>query len=116
MNDEKIIKEIEYKIDCELDDIKDEIEKTMFYDEEDFYRELKVYVFVRSIKTNLQEFFLYNKDNKKLTDDFIKTILNKNFKFEDIYTFLFENNGTKFDFFINKVEIFGNIEHFLKNN
>lgn len=115
MNSEKTIKEIEFKINCELDDIKDEIEKRMFCNEEDFYRELKVYVFVRSIKTNLQEFFLYNKDNKKLIDNFIKTILDEDFKIEDIYAFLFENNGTKFDLFINKYEVFGNIEHFLQN-
>ena len=113
MVDEEKIQELNNKIQKEIDEIlyclQTEIETG---NEETIYRQAKLFVFAKSIKNNLKNFFIYNED---MTDNFIKTFLYEDNIVEKFYVYLYEKNGTKYDLFMDRVRLLDSIEFFLNN-
>ena len=103
--------------------LQEEIDKIVFYiqreiqtgTEETLYRETKLFVFAKSIKNNLENFFIYNEKKGDIVDKFVEIFLYEDNIVEKIYTYLYENNGTKYDLFMDKVRLLDSIEFFLNN-
>lgn len=103
--------------------LQEEIDKIVFYiqreiqtgTEETLYRETKLFVFAKSIKNNLENFFIYNENKEYIINRFVETFLYEDNIIEKIYTYLYENNGTKYDLFMDRVRLLDSIEFFLNN-
>ena len=103
--------------------LQEEIDKIVFYiqreiqtgTEETLYRETKLFVFAKSIKNNLENFFIYNENKEDIINRFVETFLYENNIVEKIYTYLYESNGTKYDLFMDRVRLLDSIEFFLNN-
>lgn len=103
--------------------LQEEIDKIVFYiqreiqtgTEETLYRETKLFVFAKSIKNNLENFFIYNENKEDIINRFVETFLYEDDIVEKTYTYLYENNGTKYDLFMDRVRLLDSIEFFLNN-
>lgn len=103
--------------------LQEEIDKIVFYiqreiqtgTEETLYRETKLFVFAKSIKNNLENFFIYNENKEDIINRFVETFLYEDDIVEKIYTYLYESNGTKYDLFMDRVRLLDSIEFFLNN-
>ncbi len=116
MVDKIEIKKISDKLQEEIDNISYYIQKEVETGtEETLYREAKLFVFAKSIKNNLENFFIYNEKKGDIVDRFVETFLYEDNIVEKIYTYLYENNGTKYDLFMDKVRLLDSIEFFLNN-
>ena len=108
------IKKIEDKLQDEIDNIAYYIQREVKTGtEETLYREAKLFVFAKSIKNNLDNFFIYNEKNSYIIDKFTETFLYEDNIIEKIYTYLYESNGTKYDLFMDRVRLLDSIQFFL---
>lgn len=115
-----IIQKIKEKLQEEIDDILSNLKEEMKSGTEDtIYRNAKLFVFAKSIKTNIQGFTL-ELEKSHLLNDFINSLENDendhrgNF-IETLYVWLYESNGTKYDLFMDRIRLLEYIEQFLKS-
>lgn len=103
--------------------IQEEINEILYYlqnemetgNEETIYRQTKLFVFAKSLKNNLENFFIYNEGKQEIINNFIETFLYEDNIIEKIYSYLYENNGTKYDLFMDRVKLLDSVEFFLNH-
>ena len=116
MIDKEELQKLNNKIQEEIDEILYCLQNEMETgNEETIYRQAKLFVFAKSIKNNLVNFFIYNENNQNIINSFIETFLYEDDIIEKIYTYLYENNGAKYDLFMDKVRLLDSIEFFLSH-
>lgn len=113
MVDEDTLKKIQKKLQEEIDTIGYFMQEEMETGNEDtLYRQAKLFVFAKSIQTNLQSaFFWFNDD---ITEKFVNSFLNEKNFVEKLYTHLYENSGTELDLFMDRMVLLDNIKFYLK--
>lgn len=102
----------------EIDDIINNLRNEVQTGTEDtIYRNAKLLVFAKSIKTNLQG-IMAELENNNILNDFINYVkynnTNDNF-IERLYIWLYENNGTKYDLFMDRIRLLEYVIQFIKN-
>lgn len=105
---------LQEEIDSILNDLRDEVQTGT---EDTIYRNAKLLVLAKSIKTNLQG-IMAELENNNILNNFIDYVkynnTNDNF-IEKLYIWLYENNGTKYDLFMDRVRLLEYIIQFIKN-
>ena len=77
------------------------------------YRYARLFVLAKSIMNNL-DFILKELSKINLDSKLIDTLCENNNFVEELYVWLYENNGDKYDFFMDKNRIATYIEYFVK--
>mgnify|MGYP003295184564 CR=1 FL=1 len=109
-----LMKQIKNKLQEEIDTIQGYVQREVETGAEDtLYRECKLFVFAKSVYNHIED-FISNKEEKD-TQVIIDMFLKRNNIIEEIYSFLYEKNGTKYDLFMNKDEIIGGIDFFINH-
>lgn len=105
---------LQEEIDNIFNDLRNEVQTGT---EDTIYRNAKLLVFAKSIKNNLQG-IMAELENNNILDDFINYVkydnTNDNF-IERLYIWLYENNGTKYDLFMDRIRLLEYVIQFIKN-
>ena len=111
-----LMKQIQNKLQEEVDTIKGYVEKESMAETQDtFYRECKLYVFGKAVLNHIENLIISKEEKGEDITTLTNMFLNRKNIIEEIYSFLYEKNGTKYDLFMNKEEIVGGIEFFTNN-
>ena len=116
MIDEEELQKLNNKIQEEINEILYYLQNEMETgNEETIYRQTKLFVFAKSLKNNLKNFFIYNEGKQEIINNFIETFLYEDNIIKKIYSYLYENNGTKYDLFMDRVRLLDSVEFFLNH-
>lgn len=116
MSKEEIMQQLKNKLQNEIDQIGGYIQREVESGTEDtLYRECKLFVFAKTILGNLDNFISYKEEKNENIENLMNTLLFEDDIIETIYSYLYEKNGTKYDFFMDRVRVLESIDFFIQH-
>ena len=111
-----LMKQIQNKLQNEIDEINGYIQREIETGTQDtLYRECKLFVFGKAVLNHIENFIINKEEKGEDIENITDLFLKRKHIIEEIYSCLYEKNGTKYDLFMNKNEIIGGIEFFINN-
>lgn len=113
---EEIVQKLKAKLQDEIEQIGGYIQREIETGTEDtLYRECKLFVFAKTILGNLDNFIAHKEEKNEDVESLINTLLFEEDIIETIYSYLHEKNGTKYDFFMDRVRVLESIDFFIQH-